>query len=248
VVAAEFYRVKGRRCFACVHCRSQLYPTAGTIMHRSTTSLHTWFLAFYFFATCKNNIAAKELQRHTGITYKTAHRIGIQIRKSMRQDNKKLKGITEADETWVGGRRRSSNWWREKTVLLGVVERGGRVYIEVVDGANATNAIPFIYKHVEKGSVLNTDESTIYHRTKKDYTRKTTVHSKREYVREEVYSNTIEGVWGLLKPAWNGTHRSVSRKYMQLYANEFCFRYNHRKENIFPLLVKEAAQPVEVKR
>jgi transposase len=219
-------------------------------MHRSTTSLQIWFLAFYFFATCKNNIAAKELQRHTGVTYKTAHRMGIQVRKAMKQDNtKKLAGITEGDESWVGGRRRSSSmpWWK-RPVLLGVVERGGRVFIKVVNEANATTAMPFVREHVEKGATFNTDESGIYNRAKKDYKRQTVVHSKYEFVRDDTYTNTIEGVWGLLKPSWNGTHRSVSRKYMQLYANEFCFRYNHRKENIFPLLVKEAAQPVAVKR
>ncbi|HEX8763374.1 MAG TPA: IS1595 family transposase [Candidatus Saccharimonadales bacterium] len=217
-------------------------------MHRSTSSLQTWFLAIYFFSTCKNNIAAKELQRHTGVTYKTAWRMGKQIRMSMKQDTKKLTGIVEADETWVGGRRRSTSLpWNKRPVLLGVVERGGRVSIEVVDSATATTAVPFVRKHVEKGSVLNTDESGIYHRTEKDYDRKTVVHSRREYVREDVYSNTIEGVWGLLKPSWAGTHRSVSRKYMQLYANEFCFRYNHRDEQIFPLLLEAVAQPVEVK-
>lgn len=246
VIKGQFHRIRKRRCYACADCRYQVYPTAGTIMHRSTTSLKTWFTAIYLFSVSKNNVSALELQRHLGVTYKCAWRIGHSIRVGMsREETDPLRGIVEADEAYIGGRRRSSNRFSNKTPLLGVVERGGRVRIEVASGANASTAIPFLRANVAVGSILHTDESRIYNRAFKTFHHYTVAHSKYEFVRGEDYTNTIEGVWGLLKPSWNGTHRSVSKKYMQFYANEFVWRYNRRNEpQLFPLLLVAAAQPL----
>lgn len=177
VVAAEFYRVQGRRCYACVHCRHQLYPTANTVMHRSKSSLKTWFTALYLLSVSKNNVSALELQRHLGVTYKCAWAMAHKIRIAMSLDeNRPLSGIVEADEAYIGGRRRSSNRFSNKTPLLGVVERGGRVVIEVADHASATTAMSFLYRNVTKGSTLNTDESRIYHRAPQTYTHTTVRH------------------------------------------------------------------------
>ena len=171
-----------------------------------------------------------------------AHKIRIAM---SLDENKPLSGIVEADEAYIGGRRRSSNRFSNKTPLLGVVERGGRVIIEVTDHASATTAMSFLYRNVTQGSTLNTDESRIYNRAPKTYTHTTVRHGTYEFVREDAYTNTIEGVWGLLKPSWSGTHRSVSRKYMQFYASEFVWRYNRRKEpQLFPLLLEAVAQPL----
>jgi len=246
VVAAEFYRVQGRTCYACVHCRHQLYPTAGTVMHGSRTSLKTWFTAIYLLSVSKNDVSALELKRHLAVTYKCAWSMGHRIRIAMGLDNDGLlSGIVEADEAYIGGRRRSSNRYSNKTPLLGVVERGGRVRIEVTDHASATTAIPFLKANVAKGSVLHTDESGIYNRAYQTYNHHKVRHSSYEFVRGDDYTNTIEGVWGLLKPSWNGTHRSVSKKYMQFYANEFVWRYNRRKEpQLYPLLLEVVAQPL----
>lgn len=246
VVAAKFYRVLGRRCYACMHCRHQLYPTAGTVMHRSTTSLKVWFTAIYLIAVSKNNVSALELQRHLGVTYKCAWAMAHRIRIAMMEgETSPLTGIVEADEAYIGGRRRSSNRFKNKTPLLGVVERGGRVRIEVADSATATTAMPFLKANVAVGSVLHTDESGIYNRAHRIYNHHKVKHSDYEFVRESDYTNTIEGVWGLLKPAWRGTHRSVSRQYMQFYANEFVWKYNRRDEpQLYPLLLQAVAQPL----
>jgi hypothetical protein len=156
-----------------------------------------------------------------------------------------LLGVVEADEAYIGGRRRSSNRFSNKVPLLGAVERGGQVRIEVASGANANTATKFLHANVTHGSVLHTDESRIYSKVYKQYHHYSVAHSKYEFVRGEDYTNTIEGVWGLLKPSWSGTHRSVSRKYMQFYVDEFVWKYNYRKQpQLFPLLLKAAAQPL----
>jgi transposase len=245
VIAAEFYRVAGRRCFACVHCRHQLHPTAGTVMHKSTTPLRYWFLLFYQFSISKNGISAKEIQRDLGVTYKCAWRLAKQVRSVMQPDKKPLKGIVEADEAYIGGRRRSSNRFSNKTPLLGVVERKGRVRVMVSDVASTKRVTDFLVANVLAGSVLNTDESLLYNRAANIYKRQTVKHGGFEFVRKDVHSNTIEGFWGNFKPYLDGTHRSVSKQHLQLYVNEAVWKYNHRQEpHLFHLLLAAAAQPV----
>lgn len=105
VVDTKFYRVTGRKCYACMHCSYQLHPLAQTIFHKSETPLKSWFYAIYLFSVSKNGVSAKELERHLGVTYKTAHRMARQIRKLMNQDDTELlSGIVETDETYIGGR------------------------------------------------------------------------------------------------------------------------------------------------
>jgi transposase len=240
VVAAEFVRVNNRKCYACVHCRHQLYPMAGTIFHRSTTPLRKWFTAIYLFSVSKNGVAATELERHLGLTHKCAWRMAKQIRSAMKQDDVLLEGTVEADEAYYGGRRRTSNWHKYKVPILGVVERHGRAKVKVVDHASATTAIPFLKANVAPNSLLQTDESRIYNRAKRDFIHHSVKHGAYEFVRDTDYTNTIEGFWGLLKPTLNGTHRAVSRKYLQLYVNEAVWRYNRRQQPVLCSSLLEA--------
>ncbi len=240
VVGARFYRVKNRRSFACVHCRHQIYPTAGTIYHKTTTPLTSWFFAIYLFSTSRNGVSALELQRHIGVTYKTAWRMCKQIRSTMKQDPRKLRGVVEADEAYIGGRRRSSNRFSNKTPLLGVVQRNGRVRVLVTDSASATTALPFLRGAIAKNVTLITDESRIYFRAKQDFSHTTVNHSKGDYVRDSIYTNTLEGFWGILKPSLDGTYRSVSKQHLQLYVDEFAWRYNNRGQQLYPLLWRSA--------
>jgi hypothetical protein len=250
VVAAEFARVEGRKCYACVHCRFQVYPMAGTIFHRSTTSLWLWFFAIYLFSVSKNGVSSMELERQLGVCHETAWRIGNKIRSSMRQGTDFLSGIVEADEAYIGGRRRSSNRFSNKTPLLGAVQRGGEVRVLAInDSPTKRDVCEFVGSNILVGSVLHTDESPLYKRIGRIYDHHSVKHSKFEFVKNESdYTNTIEGFWGLFKPYLDGTHRSVSKKHLQLYVNEAVWKYNHRHEQLYPLLLEGAAQPVSVVR
>ena len=97
---AKFYKVSNRKCFACQFCGYQIHPLADTIFHKSSTPLKLWFYGIFLFSASRNGVSAKELQRHLGVTYKTAWRMAQQIRKLMSQDTDKLSGIVEADETY----------------------------------------------------------------------------------------------------------------------------------------------------
>lgn len=137
VIDTKFYRVTGRKCYACMHCGYQLHTLTETIFHKSSTPLKSWFYAIYLFSVSKNGVAAKELERHLGVTYKTAHRIARQIRSLMGQNGQigGLDSIVEADETYHGSVHKKSAGPRHKTPILGVVERSGEVRSIVSDVA-----------------------------------------------------------------------------------------------------------------
>lgn len=197
VIDTKFYRVTGRKCYACMHCGYQLHPLAETIFHKSSTPLKSWFYAIYLFSVSKNGVAAKELERHLGVTYKTAHRMARQIRSLMSDSNGKIGGSVEADETYIGGYRPYIKGQRDnKAPVLGAVERGGEVRALVVTGANTSTALPFLRSNVEQNSAIITDESGIYSRLKREYPHESVNHSQKEYVRGPVHTNTIEGFWG----------------------------------------------------
>jgi len=168
-----------------------------------------------------------------------------QIRMAMKQDTDWLSGSCEADEAYYGGHRRTSNRFSNKTPMLGVLERGGRIRVRVLnDHATSYEIGQFLGKTVKVGSVLNTDESKLYDRITKIYDRVVVKHSAYEFVRGDVYTNSMEGFWGRLKPSLEGTHRAVSRKYLQYYVNEQVWKYNRRGQVLAPLLLETAAQPV----
>lgn len=225
-----FHRRTKRRAYQCAWCGAQIYPTAGTVFEKSETSLKSWFFAIFLFAKSKNGVAAKELERQLGVTYKTAHRMGHKIRELMTGKGNPLAGIVEADETYIGGKR--SGFGRGatgKTPVIGVVERRGEVRAIVVTNATAGNAIGHLRQHVETTAQVVSDESPIYNFTSKFGFKHIRVnHSAGEYVVGRAHTNTIEGFWSQLKRSIDGTHHSVSRKYLQNYVDEFAFRYNRR--------------------
>ena len=153
---AKFYRVKNRKCYKCAFCGHELHPLADTIFHKSSTSLKNWFFAIYLFSNSKNGVSAKELERHLGVTYKTAWRMAKQIRllfDNQDQDGTPLDGIVEADETYIGGKRRGKRGRgaEGKTPIIGMAERNGEVMAKVVCDTKSSTITPFICENVEKG-------------------------------------------------------------------------------------------------
>lgn len=245
VLDTKFYRVKKRQCYACMHCGGQLHPLANTIFRKSSTSLWNWFYAIYLFSVSKNGVSAKELERHLGVTYKTAWRMAKQIRLLMAQEGEKLSGTVEIDETYIGGKHDMRYGRSKKEIVLGIVEREGNVSAHQVPSSGARVMIPKIQETIEPNTNIYSDEYSSYRGLKKrGYSHTTVNHSAMEYVRGEVHTNTIEGFWGQLKRSLDGTYHSVSPKYLQSYVNEFVFRYNLRGVAVAPVLLRLAAKPV----
>lgn len=241
----KFYRVKKRQCYACQWCGYQLFPLAGTIFRKTTTPLTDWFHAIYLFSVAKNGVSAKELERHLGVTYKTAWRMCKQVRLLMQQESGQLTGELEIDETYIGGYKKGSKSFRDKEPVFGIVERHGRVKAQHVKGTGARVLLPIIQANVDLNSSINSDEYGSYKTlTRRGYTHTTVNHSTLEYVRGSAHTNTIEGFWSQMKRSIDGTYHAVSPKYLQSYVDEFVFRYNLRGVAVGPVLLELALKPV----
>jgi len=245
----KFHRASERKCYYCQQCGYHLYPLAGTIFHKSSTSLKNWFFALYLFSNSKNGVSAKELERQLGVTYKCAWRIAKQLRLLFSQSNvKQLFGTIEADETYIGGKRsgKRGRGAENKKAVLGLVQRKGSVKAQVVDNVKVKTIQPLINENVAKGSTMMTDEFLSYNKVSRSgYDHKKIRHAIKEYVRGEVHTNSIEGFWSQLKRSINGTYHAVSPKYLQSYVDEFAYRYNHRVSE-FPLFYHALAEVVRL--
>jgi len=245
-IDTKFYRVKNRQCYSCMHCGHQLFPLANTIFRKTTTPLKDWFYAIYLFSVAKNGVSAKELERHLGVTYKTAWRMCKHIRILMQQDDTKLTERVEVDETYYGGRKQQDKARDNKTPIIGAVEKGGRLKAKTVIRANEKTVMPFVVASVDEDAILYTDKSFIYYNARKKYGYKhlSVKHSYHNYVQNGIHTNNIENFWGQLKRSIDGTYHTVSYKYLQSYVDEFVFRYNHRTTSVFPYLLAKVGTPV----
>jgi transposase-like protein len=230
---SKFHRIKKRRAFECQFCGYHIYPCVGTPFEKSRTSLQLWFYAMFLFCATRNGVSAKELQRQLGVTYKTAWRMGHEIRKYMAyvDGDGPLGGqhtIVEADKAYIGGKDKQGH--DDKSIVLGMVERGGEVVTRVVPDRRATTVVPHILEHVEQGTRIATDEGSTFRNLRNEGFRHGVVnHARKEYVRGPVHTNTIEGFWAAVKRGVNGTHIWVSNKHLQKYLGEFEYRFNLRK-------------------
>lgn len=230
---AKHHRVRGRSSYACDRCGNHIYPMAGTIFEHSPTSLKLWFYSIYLMSATRCGISAKQIQRETGVTYKTAWRMFKQIRSLLQEDIPALTGEVEVDETYVGGRRhgKRGRGAEGKAKVIGAVQRNGKVIAQVIPDIKRHTLIPFMVRKVSPQATLYTDTFPQYDTmTRLGYKHLRIEHSAKEYVRGRIHTNSIEGFWSLLKRGIGGVYHSVSEKYLQSYINEYGFRYNHRRD------------------
>ncbi len=249
--SAHYYRIKKRAQYACEYCGYQVAPKAGTPFEKSRTSLHSWFFAMHLFCASRNGVSAKEIERQVGVTYKTAWRMARLIREYMGQvdGDGPLGGpgrkIVEADKAFIGGVDRRGE--EDKTVVLGMAERGGEVVTRVIKDRREITVVDELITVIQPGAKVATDEAGAF-RNLRDYgyTHGVVNHARKEYVRGDIHTNSIEGFWNLFKGAYRGTYVHVSPKYLQTYLHEFEYRWNLRKspELMLPILLQAFAKPV----
>jgi transposase-like protein len=222
-------------------CRYQFSVKAGTVFHDSHLPLWKWFLAIYLIGESKKGISAKQLQRTLGVSYKTAWYLGHRVRSAMEEDSPvPLKGIVEIDETWVGGlkrQRKGESNRSNKKMVLGAISRGGEVRFEMRGGIGRESKDSyrkFVEGNVDgRAELILTDSDSSWGDMNDFNTAHEKVdHSKEEWVRGVVHTNTIEGVWSLFKRSVVGTYHQLSAKHLPAYLDEMAFRFNNR-ENAF---------------
>jgi len=257
----KHYRVSGRTAYACETCGNHIYPLAGTILEKTTTSLRTWFYAMYLMGSTRCGISAKQIQRETSVTYKTAWRMFKQIR-SMLSEDFQVETAVEMDETYFGGRPRhrqrrqlgvKSTQGRpgpddpRKTPIVGIVERKGRVIARATLDVKAETLMGMVSEHVLPESTIYTDEFRSYAGIEKlgnGYHHKRVHHSANVYVMGDAHTNSVEGFWSLIKRGIGGVYHAVSQKYLQTYLDEYSYRYNRRDQGnlIFKSILAEVSR------
>ena len=254
-VERKHHRIAKKKAYACGNCGTYISPMAGTIFEKSSTSLRLWFYAMYLMSATRCGISAKQIQRETGVTYKTAWRMFKQIRTLMSERISLEGSLVEMDETYVGGRPRKGGrptrgrGDKSKTCVVGAVERGGKVVAVIADDASKKTLHGVAKEFILPDSIVYTDEWRGYNGLGKvnGYEHRRINHSAGVYVVGTTHTNTIEGFWSLVKRGIGGVYHSVSKKYLQTYLDEYSFRYNRRNSGqpMFTSLLEQVAEQAE---
>jgi hypothetical protein len=232
-----------RRVWQCKtkHPRRQFSVKVGTIFEDSALGLDKWLMAMWMIANCKNGISSWEIHRAIGITQKCAWHMLHRIRLAMQGDEGgMLCGEVEVDETFIGGKARNMHkhkrkekitgtGGKDKEIVLGMVERGGKVRVAHVSTRTREELQSHIRECVEAGAAIFTDEWASYTGIGDDY-RHDIINHAVEYVRGNTHTNTIENFWALLKRGLHGTYISVEPFHLFRYIDEQAFRYNNRRD------------------
>jgi transposase-like protein len=252
----KLHRVNGRPVYACDGCLTQFSPMARTIFEHSSTALRLWYYAMYLMASTRCGISAKQIQRETGVTYKTAWRMFKQIRSLLSEPDTQLEGsAVEMDEMYYGGKAkgrkgRPMRGDKQKMPVIGMVERStkdrvGRVRAIAAPDVSHDRIVGIARQFILPKSIVFTDEYPAYDRlTPRFKKRKRINHSSKVYVQGNIHTNTIEGFWSLVKRGIGGVYHQVSQKYLQTYLDEYSFRYNRRDQGnlIFNAILQRVSE------
>jgi transposase-like protein len=229
-----------RRLWKCKACKKQFSVKVGTIFEDSALGLDKWLAAIWLIANAKNGISSWELHRAIGITQKSAWHMLHRIRLAMQTGSfAKLRGDVESDETFIGGKSKFMHASKRagriqgrgpvgKTVVQGMLERGGQVHVKVVADQRKGTLQDNVREHVLPGSSVFTDTLRSYEGLDDAYVHGMVDHSAGQYVDGKVHTNGLENFWSLVKRCLKGTYVAVAPWHLFRYLDEEAFRFNHR--------------------
>lgn len=234
---SKVYDCKGNK-YKCKNTGKYFNVKTNTIFDNTKLPLQKWFLAIWLVTSHKKGISSVQLGKDIGITQKSAWFMLSRIRECFGIDaNTQLDNEVEVDETFVGGKNKNRHANKkikgkldDKAPVLGMVERSGKLVAKKVKDTTYETLSAEILKNINKSAKLFTDDYSSYKRLKMVYDHQTVKHSKKEYVRGRVHTNTIESFWAILKRGIFGIYHFTSKKHLQLYVDEFAFRYNSRND------------------
>jgi transposase-like protein len=232
----ELTREHHWQCHECSKSGYRFSVIAGTIFENTNKPLREWFRVIHMMLTSKKGVSALQVMRTMGFgSYKTAWYMCHRVRAGLaNEDFRKLMGIVEVDETFIGGDDGNRHFDKKKgskgkSIVIGAVERKGNVVARVLDRADHLGMEHFVHMVCgDKVSLLATDEHLGYKHLGDHFNHGTVTHSRKKYVVGAIHTNTIEGFWSLFKRSIVGSYHKVSAKYLALYIAEAQFRYNNR--------------------
>jgi len=240
----KVYKLTKTKAYRCSNkdCKKTFNALTRTIFENSNIPLSSWYIAIYLHTAHKKGISSYQLSKDIGVTQKTAWFILQRIRYAMKEKGflPSMGGIVEVDETFVGGKNKNRHWdkkvknsqgrsFKDKTPVLGILQRNSNIRCIVIPDTKAETIQPIVADSVEMGSTLMTDEWKAYKGLDVIYNHQIVDHGRGQYVNGECYTNGIENFWSILKRGIIGIYHKTTRKHLQLYCDEFTYRYNNRK-------------------
>jgi transposase-like protein len=239
----EHYYLKTQKRWKCKDCGRQFSVKLGTIFEDSAIPLNKWLVALWMLVNCRNGVSSYEIGRAVGITQKSAwfvlHRLRLALQGSGIVKLGGPNSTVEVDETYIGGKARNMHAKERrrknvkdigaKTMVMGAVQRGGKVVAKVVPNRKKDTILNAIVPFIEEGTTVNTDEFPAYPFAMKDFEHKVINHLEK-YVDGNVHTNGIENFWSLLKRGLGGTYVAVEPFHLFRYVDEQAFRFNNRKD------------------
>jgi transposase-like protein len=237
--SGEYSFLATRRLWKCKACQKQYSVKVGTIFEDSPLGLDLWLAAMWLIANSKNGISSHEMARSLGITQKSAWFLSHRIRLAMQTGTfAKLDGVIEVDETFIGGKARNMHkhvreqkitgtGGKDKTVVAGIMERGGKMRATVVTDTKRATLQGGIRENVETGAIVYSDALNSYSGLDHDYVHEVVDHAEK-YVEGKVHVNGVENFWALLKRGLHGTYVSAAPFHLFRYLDERMFTFNER--------------------
>lgn len=245
----HFYRTQTRfrnpalkeyKDFVCKACSKKYTVFTGTIYESSKISMRLWYSALYLLSAHRKGISSLQLGRDLGVTQKTAWYMLHRIREMLVEKAPEvLVGEVALDETFVGGKNKNRHKdkkvekstgraFKDKTPVLGMLQKGGKVKCVVVKDTKAKTIQPLVLSNIQPGSIICTDEWGAYKGLNSIYEHYVVDHGRGQYKTGEFTTNALEGFWSHLKRSIIGIYHYVSRKHLQRYCEEIAYRYNYR--------------------
>lgn len=238
-LSSKVYKCKDNK-YKCKNTGKYFNVKTNTIFDNTKIGLQKWFLAMYIVTSHKKGISSLQLSRDIDVTQKTAWFMLQRIRQCFGIENgHELNNEVEADETYIGGKNKNRHAHKkiegsqgrsskDKTPVVGMVERGGKLNAKVVDNVQHQSLKNEITKYINQNAKLYTDEWLGYRGFERIYDHSYVKHNQSQYVNGRIHTNTTEGFWSVLKRGIVGIYHFTSKKHLQKYIDEFVFRYNTR--------------------